>query len=106
LNIILTVYYEQIPIAGDSSVNLTRNSAPYDPRALEILSMLLQKLAVGDVATANSLGTWFSNLFGFIADIGKPVGEALGSFIPGAQIAGNAISGASRVMQGGVKRFI
>lgn len=52
-------YFESFPFAESELVSLARPSCPFDPKALALISLIMQQLPVGVPVSENPLGEWF-----------------------------------------------
>ncbi len=93
LTVSVIYYVERFPTPFENDlVVLARPSSPFDPRALEIYGLTMNKLPVGVMQNENPLGEWFSDVLDEVASVASPIGHAL-SMVPGigapAALAGN-----------------
>jgi hypothetical protein len=76
-------FIERFPTPYENDlVVLARPSSPFDPRALELYGLAMNKLPVGVKQGENPLGEWFSDVLDKVADVAAPMGHAL-SMVPG-----------------------
>jgi len=76
-------YIERFPTPFENNlVVLARPSSPFDPRAIELYGLAMNKLPVGVKQGENPLGEWFSDVLDKVADVASPMGHAL-SMVPG-----------------------
>jgi len=52
-------FFESFPYAESELVSLARPSCPFDPKALALISIIMQQLPVGCPVNENPLGEWF-----------------------------------------------
>jgi hypothetical protein len=89
---------ERMPTPSETDlVVLATPSAPYDPLALELYNHCIRDMPPGVMLSENPLGEWFANVLSKVADWAPKIGSALGNFIPGAGLLGNAIGEASSI---------
>jgi hypothetical protein len=83
------VYYETFPNPSSDLVTLARPSCVYDPVALELLSRILNELAVGVPSGDNWDGAWFADVVKTLSRFAAPIGLALGG--PAGAAVGSAV---------------
>jgi hypothetical protein len=93
---------ERIPGPNEADlVVLATPSASYDSLALELYTRCVNDMPPGVMLSENPLGEWFRDALSKVSDWAPKVGNALGTFIPGASIIGNGVgmaAGAAKKM--------
>jgi len=80
LTVNCNIYYEAFPSSSDEDILvLARPSNPYDEKALEYYSTLMQSMPVGVMVKYNGLGDWFAM---GLSKLASSVGGAM-SMLPG-----------------------
>jgi len=101
LTVTTRYYIERHPtIADPNLLVLSHPPCPYDPTIIEIYSRCMAELPVGVKVSENPLGEWFTEVLDGIAEYAPMIGKAVGNFIPGGAIIGNAIGGGAKMIRG------
>lgn len=88
----LKVYVERAPGFTDTTLApLASPSAGYDINALQLYSQVISTLPCAVMVRDNGLGDWWRTVLKFVKAAAGPIGNILGTFVPGATLVGNAV---------------
>jgi len=88
----IKVIIERFPSPFDSNIALAKPSNPYDPRALELYSAMLQDMKPFCMVKDNPSGEFFQGLLDIVGKVAPVIGMIAAPFTGGASLAlGSAI---------------
>lgn len=76
--VVLTYYVQILPGSKSPLISSIRPSTPYDPRAYQIYTTVMQRLPIGCFKDDNDFGDWFRKAMRLISQVAPLVGAAFG----------------------------